>query len=122
MSQAKAIRTTASSLLFAWLVLISTFAAAQLRADEEKSLFGQTKVWSIDLEISAKEFEAMQPPQPGGFGPAPPVQGERASERSLFGTEFRWARADFPRLAPGLDWLVPFRKKPKVSFILGKDS
>src|SRR5262249_49181275 len=51
------------------------------------------------LEISAKEYEAMQPPAVG-FGPpgAPPARpapkDRRASERNLFGTEFRWVQCD----------------------------
>ena len=40
-------------------------------ADAEKkaaaNVFGTTKVWKVDLEIPAKEYEAMQPPA-GGFG------------------------------------------------------
>jgi spore coat protein H len=67
-------------------------------------VFGLTKVWSIDLEVTSKEYEAMQPRPPAGFGPpggpgAPPPAvrnpGEkRDSERNLFGTEFPWAHAD----------------------------
>ncbi len=66
-------------------------------AKDDPGLFGQTKVWTIHLDVTAKEFEAMQPPQPGGFGapPVPPTPGKRASETSLFGTEFRWVEADF---------------------------
>ncbi len=95
MSQAYAIRMSVALLLLTWLVSCVSAEAVQSSANEDQSLFGQTKVWSIHLEISAKEFEAMQPPQPGGFGSAPPVERKRASERSLFGTEFRWAQADF---------------------------
>ena len=84
----------------------SSAQAKQPSTDDDKNLFGPAKVWSIHLEISAKEFEAMQPPQPGGFGGSPPGFGapppvqkpgeeKRASEFSLFGTEFRWALADF---------------------------
>jgi putative membrane-bound dehydrogenase-like protein len=74
-----------------------------LAADAEKktgaNVFGATKVWKVDLEIPTKEYEAMQPPA-GGFGlpgapPAPPAaKDKRASERNLFGTEFRWAEGD----------------------------
>ncbi len=47
-------------------------------AESDKDLFGMTRVWSIHLEISAKEYAAMQPPAPAGFGfpgakPAPPL-------------------------------------------------
>ena len=75
-----------------------TTAAA---AESAKDVFGTSKLWSIHLAISAKEYAAMQPPAPGGFGfpggppmpPAPP-KDKRDSERNLFGTEFRWAEAD----------------------------
>ena len=58
-------------------------------------LFGPSKVWSIHLEITADEFDAMQPPVPGAFGAPPPAENRRESELSLFGTEFRWAEAKF---------------------------
>jgi putative membrane-bound dehydrogenase-like protein len=68
-------------------------------ANDKPELFGLTRVWSIHLEISAQEFQAMQPPQPGGFGPPPPAPpaaaGNGLVERSLFGTEFRWVKGDF---------------------------
>ncbi len=57
--------------------------------------FGLTKVWSMELTISAKEYEAMQPALAAGFGP-PPMKADdnRPSEKNLFGTEFPWAEAD----------------------------
>ncbi len=61
-------------------------------------LFGLTRVVPVHIEISADEYEALQPPPPaGGFGGPPPAPrqrkpGERESERNLFGIEFRWAR------------------------------
>ena len=88
-----------ATLLLTWLVSCDFSKAAEPAASEDKSLFGQTTVWSIHLDMSAKEYEAMQPPQPGAFGAAPPpaapAEGNRSSERNLFGTEFRWAEADF---------------------------
>jgi putative membrane-bound dehydrogenase-like protein len=75
-------------------------------AKDAKDAFGITKVWSVHLEIPAKEFEAMQPP-PAAFGPPPGAPGgppqpkkeakkdSRDSERNLFGTAFPWAEADF---------------------------
>src|SRR5262245_49986051 len=62
-----------------------------------KDLFGLTTLWTIHLEISAKEFEAMQPPVPafGGLGPPPKTKpSTRDSERNLFGTEFPWANGE----------------------------
>lgn len=69
-------------------------------AVDDTSIFGQTKVWAIHLEVSVKEYDAMQPPFAGGFGP-PPKQDrkkndtKRDSERNLFGTNFPWVEADF---------------------------
>jgi putative membrane-bound dehydrogenase-like protein len=64
-----------------------------------KDVFGAATVWSVHLEISAKQYEAMLPPAPAGLPgapPAPPASREkRDSERNLFGTEFRWAEGDF---------------------------
>ena len=85
-------------------ILFATCVAADDAKPATKSLpaenvFGLSRLWTIDLEISAKEYEAMQPP-PGGFGApgAPPVQRKptdnRERERNLFGTEFPWAHAD----------------------------
>src|SRR5262245_8774000 len=57
-----------------------------------KDTFGMTKVWSIHLEIPAKEFDAM-PPAFGGFGQPPKKEEKkddkkRDSEKNLFGTDF----------------------------------
>src|SRR5258708_20725347 len=97
-------------LLAGWLVLICAellFRAPMVAVADGKppaakeapgkDVFGAAKVWAIHLEISAKEYEAMQPPAPAfgppGAAPAAP-RGKRASERNLFGTEFFWAEAD----------------------------
>jgi putative membrane-bound dehydrogenase-like protein len=75
-----------------------------------KNVFGPTKVWTIHLEIPAREYEAMQP-LVGGFGvpggpPAQPApkdpKDKRDSERNLFGTEFPWAQGNF--FADGKTW------------------
>ena len=60
-------------------------------------LFGLAKVVGLHIEISADEYQAMQPPAPAAFGAPPPAPrpkrpGERESERNLFGVEFPWAR------------------------------
>ncbi|QJX00428.1 PVC-type heme-binding CxxCH protein [Frigoriglobus tundricola] len=74
--------------------------AAEPKGEEAKGVFGPTKIWTIHLEIPAKEFDAMQPAFSGGFGP-PPKKAEkkdgpkRASEKNLFGTDFPWVEADF---------------------------
>jgi putative membrane-bound dehydrogenase-like protein len=62
-------------------------------------VFGPARVWAIHLEVSAKEYEAMQPA--GGFafgGPAPPApsrdpKAARATVRNRFGVEFPWVQA-----------------------------
>lgn len=88
------------------LVILAAIAAADDDTNQAalpqagKDLLGMSKVWAIEIEISAREYEAMQPP-PGGFGgpPAAPTprkaNEKRDSERNLFGTEFPWAHADF---------------------------
>jgi hypothetical protein len=97
-------------LLFSCAV-VGLWAMAAAAADDGESaakqppdsnVFGMTKVLAFDLEIPAKEYEAMQPPAGGGFGApgAPPPRprnpnDKRDSERNLFGTEFPWAHGDF---------------------------
>src|SRR5579871_1195114 len=72
-------------------------SAADGREGAGKDFFGTTKVWDIHLELSGKEYEAMQPVA-GGFNvpgapPAPRARKDkRDSERNLFGTEFPWAQ------------------------------
>lgn len=65
---------------------------------KSEDVFGQTKVWSIDLEIPAKEYDAMQPVFGGGFGPpkkdAKKGDKKRESEKNLFGTDFPWVEGD----------------------------
>jgi putative membrane-bound dehydrogenase-like protein len=57
-------------------------------------VFGLAKVWSVHLDISAKEYEAMQPPAFGPKGPPAP-KGKRDSETNLFGTLFPWVEGEF---------------------------
>ena len=59
--------------------------------------FGLTRVVPLHIEISADEYQAMQPPAPavpGGPPPAPRPRkpGEGESERNLFGLEFPWVK------------------------------
>src|SRR5262245_22227785 len=63
---------------------------------------GSDKVWQFHLTLTAKDYDAMQPPGGGfGFGPGfgkgpnppnPPKPGDpkRDSDISAFGTEFPW--------------------------------
>jgi putative membrane-bound dehydrogenase-like protein len=75
--------------------------ATTSRAADSNAVFGTTRLWTINLEIPAAEYAAMQPAA-GGFGfggppaaPAPRDQkNKRDSERNLFGTSFPWAQCD----------------------------
>jgi hypothetical protein len=59
----------------------------------QSDVFRLANVWSIHLDISAKEYEALQPPA-FGKGPIAP-EGKRDSEANLFGTQFPWVEGDF---------------------------
>ena len=71
-----------------------------VKARSGDDIFGTTKVWKIHLELSGKEYEAMQPATSGfalpGAPPAPATskagKDKRDSERNQFGTEFPWAK------------------------------
>ena len=67
--------------------------------------FGLTKVWSIDLTLSEKEYKAMQPAVPGppGAAPAPAVPLGRPVERNAFGTAFPWADGRMAAIGLGLE-------------------
>src|SRR5262245_4617435 len=98
--RATAAATVCGVLLLGW-ILVELGAKPQATDGKEppaKDVFGD-RVWTLHLEISAKEYEAMQPP-PGGFGfpgapPTPqPPRNKRDSERNFFGTEFPWVQGD----------------------------
>ncbi|MCI0376969.1 MAG: CotH kinase family protein, partial [Gemmataceae bacterium] len=76
---------------------------AKRTVNDEKTPFGLTKIWTVHLEISATEYDAMQSAA-GGFGfpggPPPKKQvkkndKQRDSEKNLFGTDFPWVEGDF---------------------------
>ncbi len=76
---------------------------AKTKESPGKDVFGLSKVWSLHIEMTEKEYQAMQPPGGGmgfpGFGGPMPKQpekkdGARDSDRSVFGTEFPWAHAE----------------------------
>ena len=104
-----------SQQLFTILTSILLFAAnfadaaddntkAKAKETPGANLFGMSRLWSIHIEVSEKEYQAMQPPGGGmGFpafgGPMPKqpekkVDGARQSDRSVFGTEFPWSHAE----------------------------
>src|ERR1700677_4314372 len=97
----RAILVGAIATLHAVLMLcgavMSPEATPQAPGDKEpaaKDVFGESKVWALHLEISAKEYEAMQPPAGGGFGPPKAPKDKRPGESNLFGTVFPWAQGD----------------------------
>jgi len=95
-----------ATLFFSSILLasgVSSLSAAQDGGDTSgkaagAGLFGLTRVVPLHIDISAEQYQAMQPPAPtGGPGgaPQPPrarKPGDRESERNLFGLEFPWAR------------------------------
>lgn len=105
-------------LTFVCLPLVPLLGAqnvAQDKADKKQSaakevpcrdIFGLTKVWQFQLELTAKDFDRMQPTggmrfpgRPGGFGPKKPDDkpGEKPTDvhkGSGFGLEFPWVHAD----------------------------
>jgi putative membrane-bound dehydrogenase-like protein len=90
------------AVIFAGLIVTQVRAAddSPTKAKESAAeLFGLTRVVKLHIEVSADEYQAMQPPAPqGGFGgppqaPQPRQPGGRPSERNLFGLEFPWVRA-----------------------------
>jgi spore coat protein H len=102
------------------------------RADEKeaaKDVFGLTKVWHFDLQISAKEYEKIQPT--GGmrlpFGPPGPPPAEKPAEKpgekptdvhkgGGFGVEFPWIEGAFT--ADGKTYKnVGFRYKGNASYL-----
>lgn len=94
MNRSSLVRSVATLFLLIRLIASASVATAQTDSLPPAGLFGQTKVWSLHLEITEKEYAAMQPPPPAAFGAPLVAQGNRPSERNLFGTEFRWAEAN----------------------------
>lgn len=98
--------------VFAWHPVAR--AADEPKKDEKKpkpaagaDVFGHDKVWQLHFELTAAEYEGMQPTVLGGFGgfggfPKGPAQpkvepkpGEpkRETHRGAFDTQFPWAEA-----------------------------
>ncbi len=80
--------------------------------DAAAPLLDRSKILEIHIEMTTKEYDAMQPPPTAfGFGapgaapappPAPPDDG-RARETNQFGTSFAWAEAKFTAQGKSLD-------------------
>jgi putative membrane-bound dehydrogenase-like protein len=89
-----------SLLTIAWIIVGSAstnFQAAGDAKQEAKNLFGPAKVWTIDLELSAAEYQAMQPAVPTfPGGPLQPKdkKGKRPTQQNRFGTAFPWVEGN----------------------------
>src|SRR5262249_40627452 len=58
---------------------------------EAKELFGAAKPWTVDLDLSAAEYQAMQPAAPAfPGGPPQPRKDKRPTVSNRFGTAFPW--------------------------------
>src|SRR5262245_39864975 len=71
-------------------------APPEASAPPTKEAFGLSRVWHRHLDVSAKEFEAMQPVggffMPGGKQPPKKAKDKRDRDRNLWGMEFPWAQ------------------------------
>lgn len=85
-----------------WALPAATISAQTAKED---ALFGLTKVHAFHLDLTAADYQKMQPP-PGmkfpGFGPKQPAPKDPPKDKpdvhksaGAFGTEFPWVRADF---------------------------
>ena len=105
-------RCSAGATALACGVFLMCYAMAGIGGDGPagKDIFGPTKVWSIHLELTSKEYAALQPAAGGfGFPGGPPKQlapkdpkDKREGERNLFGTEFLWGQGKLS--ADGKSW------------------
>lgn len=99
-----------------WVPAVPAAGQQPKKPAKPDDVLGTTKVLQIDLVLTAKEYEAMQPPAGGGFGgfgPPPPANPpkvepkpgdpKRDIDRSVFGTEFPWAHATFGAAGVTLD-------------------
>ncbi len=92
------------ALLFANIAWAQEATSPAKKAQEpDQDVFGLTKVWQFHLEMTAKNYDKMQPTGsmrfPGGFGPKKPDDkpGEKPADvhkGSGFGLEFPWIHAD----------------------------
>ena len=91
-------KTTAmifSVILFASPMMGPAWAAADGDVNAKTAgadLFGLTKVVKLHIEISAEEYEAMQPPAPAGFRRAPASPAAEASGRARERAKPLWSR------------------------------
>ena len=86
-------------------VLCGANAATALAQGNDDALFGLAKVHAFHLDLTAAEYQKMQPPPSmkfPGFGPKQPGPKEpdkdaadRHKSAGAFGTEFPWVKAEF---------------------------
>ncbi|MGE3806291.1 MAG: CotH kinase family protein, partial [Gemmataceae bacterium] len=85
-------------LLTAMLQLGAGLSRAPAEAEPKGATpFGPTRIWTIHVNLSAKEYDGMQPAAPAFPGAPQPKNDDkqkRASDRNLFGTELPWAEGD----------------------------
>jgi hypothetical protein len=85
-----------SVLAIAWIIGDGESTPARFVGDAKQQvedLFGTSKVWTVVLDLSAAEYQAMQPALPAfpGDPPQPKVKKEkRPSEQNRFGTALPW--------------------------------
>src|SRR5262249_50805254 len=66
-------------------------------APPSESAFGPTKLLKIHLDVTAKEYDAIQPAGGFGFGPPQPPKKDdkRPRDKNLWGIEFPWIEGKF---------------------------
>src|SRR5262249_55291445 len=81
----------AGALLLACLVA-GTAVHSPAAAPPPESAFGAARLLSIHLDVTAEEYEAIQPAAGFGFGPPQPKKDndKRQRDKTLWGVEFPW--------------------------------
>lgn len=78
--------------------LLARLAAPSLAAEPAgNKLFGTTKVVSLHLSMTEKQFAALAPAAGGGFGPpgfGPPRPQAEGTHRNTFGVDFPWSQGN----------------------------
>jgi spore coat protein H len=107
-----ALRPLAAVLFIPFAFAAPVVAAAPEAKDSPADIFGTTKIWEFHLALTAKDYDAMQPPTGGFFGgpggpggpgfpgrpPAPPKVADKPTDvhkGGSFGIEFPVVHADF---------------------------
>lgn len=82
-------------------LLMDAHAQTTASGASDKEVFGLSKLWNVHLDVSAKEYQAIEPAPGFGFGfpggSSPKQKKEkhkRDRDRNLFGVEFPWVQGD----------------------------